>query len=416
MNNQTTIFLVFKPYEAYLAALKDYYHFFFAVLIPILEYHFNNPNKTINIISNIGNLSYKLIDLCKIINININYCPHILDSLSEDKYIYLYPDFLDFDVQKYNLSHNEPYIISLFNPNPNKQFLLLHAYDIFLGDLYYDNNICKISKSLKDNIINLFSNYFNKYSIKSYYDVIYIRRHILTNDELLNEHDRLRYRRSILNTIKFEKKLQKLCIKNNLKYATIISENVPLLDQFFLFHNAKIVIGQHGAGLSNIFFMKPNSYVVEISKKYDKYCNKDIKIRKYMRNDKFPESHFMNLANYCNINYRFIGYMDDFIGNINIKSTIKFLSKIIKTFSNPIKTIDKQYIHNCVISYLHFKQPTYSSLYWQKIVYNSLNNDYILIKENSYKYNKLYNQYIKRFSNILHYIKPSDIDKKLYDN
>lgn len=53
---------------------------------------------------------------------------------------------------------------------------------------------------------------------------------------------------------------------------TIISpENLPLAEQVSLFSNAKVVVGTHGAGLTNIVFCRPGSAVLELMP--PRYCH-----------------------------------------------------------------------------------------------------------------------------------------------
>jgi capsular polysaccharide biosynthesis protein len=64
-------------------------------------------------------------------------------------------------------------------------------------------------------------------------------------------------------------------IKNHTALAAALSARLPsfktlrlegksLLEQFEIFHNADIVIAQHGAALSNLLFMRRNTRVIEI--------------------------------------------------------------------------------------------------------------------------------------------------------
>ena len=52
--------------------------------------------------------------------------------------------------------------------------------------------------------------------------------------------------------------------KYNNKFKNIILEKYSFDKQVTLFQNAKIIIGQHGAGLVNLIFCKPNTVVFEI--------------------------------------------------------------------------------------------------------------------------------------------------------
>ena len=68
-------------------------------------------------------------------------------------------------------------------------------------------------------------------------------------------------RRYLSNHKEIAKSLQK---KFGNKFINICLENLPLFYQYYLFSNAKLVIAQHGASLSNVIFMKKKSCVIEI--------------------------------------------------------------------------------------------------------------------------------------------------------
>lgn len=50
------------------------------------------------------------------------------------------------------------------------------------------------------------------------------------------------------------------------RFRNVILEDMPLADQVGLFHHAKLVIGQHGAGLNNLIWMNdPHGMVIELT-------------------------------------------------------------------------------------------------------------------------------------------------------
>ncbi len=50
------------------------------------------------------------------------------------------------------------------------------------------------------------------------------------------------------------------------RFRNVILENMPLADQISLFHHAKLIIGQHGAGLNNLIWMNDaNGTVIELT-------------------------------------------------------------------------------------------------------------------------------------------------------
>ena len=91
--------------------------------------------------------------------------------------------------------------------------------------------------------------------------------------------------------------------------------------QINIFSNAKYVVGLHGAGLSNIVWMKNKSNLIELRPEKDLYLNC-----------------YFNLSNLLNINYHYdICNKENFFQsskysnyNVNINSLEKKLNKILK--------------------------------------------------------------------------------------
>jgi capsular polysaccharide biosynthesis protein len=52
-------------------------------------------------------------------------------------------------------------------------------------------------------------------------------------------------------------------------FKKIVMENYSYQEQIDICHNARYIIGPHGAGLTNILFMKKNSTILELSAKND---------------------------------------------------------------------------------------------------------------------------------------------------
>jgi hypothetical protein len=89
------------------------------------------------------------------------------------------------------------------------------------------------------------------------------------------------------------------------KIGNVVLEKKSLFYQYQLFKNASIVIGQHGAGLGNIFFMRPNSNLIEIMSPWGRQGN-----------------HFKNLSNYLRINYRYV-FMENDIDDVDISELVR---------------------------------------------------------------------------------------------
>ena len=76
-------------------------------------------------------------------------------------------------------------------------------------------------------------------------------------------------RRTLKQDTVLDKFLQHLAIENNINYERFsddisIDGNRNLNDTVLLFQRSVLVIGAHGAGLSNILFAQPNTSIIEI--------------------------------------------------------------------------------------------------------------------------------------------------------
>ena len=60
------------------------------------------------------------------------------------------------------------------------------------------------------------------------------------------------------------------CLESEFDFQLVESSQLTFTEQAYLFQNTKIVVGVHGAGLTNIIFMKPGSYVIELRYKKQK--------------------------------------------------------------------------------------------------------------------------------------------------
>ena len=91
-------------------------------------------------------------------------------------------------------------------------------------------------------------------------DIIYISR---------SDNNKKKYNSNIRNIIN-----EKECINmfNELGIKTVALAGVSLDKQIKIFEKAKLVIGLHGAGLTNMLYCKTNSYILEIRQEGD-YCN-----------------------------------------------------------------------------------------------------------------------------------------------
>jgi len=308
-------------------SVKDYAHFFFAVLIPFIIYLSNNIEKEINFQTNLGNMINKLNDIFPNIKITNNYT--IEKSLIRFNY----------DLYKEIKTNNK------------NQIILLEAFDIF-NQKYFENvNLSCLEKMLKEKYFILnrkyekIKKYTTKYiKIKNYQPII----HNYFENILITKKLKLQNKKIILIKRKrpkiFESNFnnahsgQRRFIYNFKKLKAALKEyfgndlivlnldNMHLLHQYFYFSNAQLVIAQHGAGLCNIYFMKKNTNVLEITPFYDNYW-------------------FRNLSDCCNLNYYNVEQ-----SMMTYKQAYKFFSSIYTdidaNFLNKIKSICNNKIHH----------------------------------------------------------------------
>ena len=60
-----------------------------------------------------------------------------------------------------------------------------------------------------------------------------------------------------------QKECQK-CLESEFDFQLVESSQLTFIEQAYIFQKANIVVGVHGAGLTNIIFMKPGTFVIEL--------------------------------------------------------------------------------------------------------------------------------------------------------
>ena len=156
-------------------------------------------------------------------------------------------------------AYNKPYHISSLKPffkncvnyislNKNK---FLSFNEIILTS--NNNNYIFLNKVLLFKLKNKFIKYIKKNKISSSFkpSKIYISR----------EDSNIFKNRSILNEKVLKKELK------NRGFKIIQLSKLNFFKQILLFQNAKIIIGMHGAGLTNILFCNKKTRIVEITHK-----------------------------------------------------------------------------------------------------------------------------------------------------
>lgn len=284
-----------------IGTVKEYYHFLLSGLFPLLYYDIKtNHIHNYTIKTDVGSL-YQILKIIFNNRISANYINHDLTKSDKEQYWDIYINLLK---------------------NTNSNDMLCEAYD----DVFYnDQNINTIKnyhydsskyKKLKKNYIDYY--YWKNKSIKSSnYDQIQKMYH---KNKIIYKQMRLKraylhlckIKPYIINFFKYElikstelltipnikiilieRKIPKTIfdqnasiftinngarrliynhkkLKHELKniyendFLNITLEDLNIYDQFNLFNNASVIIGQHGAGLTNIFFCKPNTQIIEI--------------------------------------------------------------------------------------------------------------------------------------------------------
>ena len=98
-------------------------------------------------------------------------------------------------------------------------------------------------------------------------------------------------------------------------YENVILERTSVFYQYLLFKNAKLIIANHGASLSNIIFMNKNTSVIEIISKLKLYEQK--------------EDLFINLGKIFKLKYETI-IVENEINDVDINSLHKTIKKLYK--------------------------------------------------------------------------------------
>jgi Glycosyltransferase 61 len=227
--------------------ITHYYHFFFGVLVPLILKYIELQNKYQHITFIIDNSLGPMLKILLQIPIDIKLKTDLpnINELDIEK-LYLTP----MDVAPYKDKRDINWIdkgwakkLTFDNVIEIKNFIKNNNHSLF--NEKYDIVIIerKMDKSFK-------STYFKEDGKK--YDYLITtsgseRRNIINHDEIVES------------------------VKNKFKDKTVINislEYLPFFEQYQLFSNAKIIIAQHGASLSNIIFMNEKSIIVEIISEY----------------------------------------------------------------------------------------------------------------------------------------------------
>lgn len=143
----------------------------------------------------------------------------------------------------------------------NNSKTLSHFISLFKNTIINDTGICYKVKELlilKNPGPYKFDNVFNKNSLKMFLDSL----------EFPNESVRIHklyIKRSGERSISNDKEFEKYLGENG--FQIIILEKINIDQQIKLFQKAKVIIGVHGAGLTNIMFCDKECHIIELKHK-----------------------------------------------------------------------------------------------------------------------------------------------------
>jgi len=134
---------------------------------------------------------------------------------------------------------------------------------------------------------------------QTYSDHIYVSRFDTTKRRILNEDD-------ILNDTILP------------GFQKIIMTNLPLLEQMYIFANAKVIISCHGAALVNILFCRKDIKIIEIASN---------KISKLLHFQDIAETFQFNYARFCDVTETRV---DDYDSDLIINDSLAFHNMVFE--------------------------------------------------------------------------------------
>jgi hypothetical protein len=255
-------------------SVTHFYHFFFSCLVPLVYFRSKNPYEPLSFVTPVG-----------------QFRP-IIDQLSLD------------------LS---------YVPDENYKKLLLPSYDVY--DNQYYRHPTQRYPSVPDDVRSTVINYIEKLSSNSSSHHQDSSRIILIE----RDHDPISHssgysRRHIRNH--HQLKLHLYQKYSSSQFQNIYLERMPFLAQYQLFRTSSLIIAQHGAALSNIFFMKSlssdscehHSHVIEISPPYSR-----------------RSQYFYNLADSLSVSYSSI-FQERNRGNVSVSEVSAHIDCILSSW------------------------------------------------------------------------------------
>ena len=250
-----------------------YHHFFFGVLLPLIEFHLDHPNLGIRLLTDVGPMKSILCDM------PLNLVDIVLNSTAYQRVARIPRNILE-EIVANECTHNA--------------YFCGFGYDLY-GKRFFGNSRYKnISDTTILRILNFFDQTIPHHiRIQKTYNIILIERSIDKQytglgAKLFDSAGAMR--RHFTNHRELDLALKE---KYKSEYSNVVLEGSGIYSQYSLFKNAKVVIAQHGAALSNIFFMcdrrdsglqSHRPVILEISSNYSAF--------------------FSNICSVCNLRYR----------------------------------------------------------------------------------------------------------------
>lgn len=261
-------------------SITHYYHFFYGVFVPLILISLKTNNEKFNFVGNIGPMKRIIYELPFDINF-LSKCQ--IKQMKNSKFY----DLIPLDSSKTSLQHKEQItyndklkICNFFEKNIPKYLLSLNFKEIVV-----------IERGVEP--------------LYKYQD--YSNKHIMLKKLGQKSGKERRY-----NT-NHEEILKMLEKHYPNKYENVMLERTSIYYQYLLFKNAKLIITNHGASLSNIIFMKKNTSVIEIISKEKLYEQK--------------EDLFINLGKIFELNYKTI-ITENEMDEVNIKELENKVKKL----------------------------------------------------------------------------------------
>ena len=286
LNRNDISSLIYKCWEG---SVTSYFHFFFGALIPTIEYHILNPSKSLRILTDIGPFKSLLCEM------PITILEMLAPNLAE-----------------IGKCHRDK---SLFCC-PNGGEICLEAYDRFNSHFYDDDMVSQMSKKTMRTVLHFFSETIPTcINLIPTFEIVLIQRiqENYSRKGCFNGKSVYRpsgsQRRSIRN---HEALTDTLLAKYGPgRFSNVVLERSSIYYQYKLFRDAKVIIAQHGAALSNIFFMKPSvSHIIEFSPPWSREAE-----------------HFKNLSHFMGVTHHSIKQENDH-SDVSINDVTTLLDEI----------------------------------------------------------------------------------------